>query len=120
MSHQLDVERHPVQRLFYLISEKKGFCLPTALTEQKFVMPQQREISKLTRTMPKAIRSFYEKRYYLFSQFDKGIRLDEESWYSVVPEPVAAHVARRVSKFHCVLDAFCGSGGLTIQLSKHC
>jgi trimethylguanosine synthase len=36
---------------------------------------------------------FWKKRYYLFSKFDRGIKIDDESWYSVTPEPMAKHIA---------------------------
>jgi len=70
----------------------------------------------------KKIRKFYHKRHFLFKLFDKGIVLDEESWYSVVPEDMAKYIASRI-KTRCdqikmlnvnIIDAFCGSGGLAI------
>ena len=33
-------------------------------------------------------------RYRLFSKFDHGVQLDDESWYSVTPEAIAMHIAR--------------------------
>ena len=55
----------------------------------------------------------------MFSLFDQGIQLDEESWYSVTPEKIAQHIASRcVSSETCiVLDAFCGAGGSAIQFA---
>jgi hypothetical protein len=32
---------------------------------------------------------FWLQRYYYFSKFDKGIMMDNESWYSVTPEEIA-------------------------------
>lgn len=48
--------------------------------------------------MPKdpSIKKFWDKRYYLFSKFDRGIKIDDESWYSVTPEPLAKHIASKV------------------------
>ena len=68
-------------------------------------------------------QKFFNKRYYLFSKFDGGIKLDEESWYSVTPEEISKHIARRVSDVFgdnkaIVMDAFCGCGGNTIQFGK--
>ena len=62
---------------------------------------------------------FWKKRYYLFSKYDRGIKIDDESWYSVTPEPMAKHIAQRVvDRFGTgtanVLDAFCGVGGNAI------
>lgn len=42
-----------------------------------------------------------------------------ESWYSVTPELLAAHQARRC-KCEVVVDALCGAGGNAIQLAKTC
>ena len=63
------------------------------------------------------LKKYWKKRYYLFSKFDRGIRIDDESWYSVTPEPMAKHIANKVVKTfgQCnVLDAFCGIGGNSI------
>lgn len=38
------------------------------------------------KTLPKKVRKFYFKREFLFSKFNEGIMLDEESFYSVIPE----------------------------------
>jgi trimethylguanosine synthase len=43
-----------------------------------------------------SIKKFWDKRYYLFSKFDRGIKIDDESWYSVTPEPLAKHIASKV------------------------
>lgn len=52
----------------------------------------------LNTPLPYSIESkaMYNKRYYLFSKFDKGIIIDEESWSSITPEDIAKHIARRV------------------------
>lgn len=68
---------------------------------------------------------FYRKRRYLFSKYDLGIELDNESWYSVTPESVGEYIAQRVvdklgSNQICVLDAFSGCGGNVIQFGKLC
>ncbi|KRX07403.1 hypothetical protein PPERSA_03236 [Pseudocohnilembus persalinus] len=64
------------------------------------------------------IKWFYKKRYFLFSLFDQGCQLDEESWYSVVAEPISEYIAKR-NKCNFVLDAFSGVGGLSIQFAKY-
>ncbi|XP_060845717.1 trimethylguanosine synthase-like [Rhopalosiphum padi] len=58
-------------------------------------------------------------RYTLFSNFDRGIILDEESFYSVCPEVLSHHIAKRC-KNNTVVDPFCGAGGNIIQLAKTC
>jgi hypothetical protein len=44
----------------------------------------------------KGLKKFFKNRFYLFSKYDRGIKIDDESWYSITPEPVAKHVANRV------------------------
>lgn len=39
--------------------------------------------------LPSELFNFYYKRYDLFPEFDKGVLLDEESWYSVTPHRLA-------------------------------
>ena len=40
---------------------------------------------------------YWAQRRRLFSRFDQGIQLDSEGWYSVTPEIIADHVAKRVA-----------------------
>jgi len=78
-------------------------------------------------------------RHLLFTKFDRGILLDTgnsttfclnlmflnnvflftESFYSVCPEVLSYHIAKRC-KNNIVLDPFCGAGGNIIQLAKTC
>ena len=46
--------------------------------------------------LPEEIHKFYKKRYFLFSKFDKGVLLDTESWFSVIPEEISIHIANRI------------------------
>ncbi len=71
-------------------------------------LPYSKESSKM-----------FTKRYFLFSKFDKGISIDEESWPSITPEEIAKHIARRAmnvfgEKEGIILDGLCGVGGNTI------
>lgn len=47
-----------------------------------------------------------------------GIQLDEEGWFSVTPEEIAARQARRCAGVGVVIDAFAGVGGNAIQFAK--
>lgn len=40
---------------------------------------------------------FWNRRYLLFERFDYGIQLDEDSWFSALPEAVTQHLAKRIS-----------------------
>ncbi|VVC44277.1 RNA cap guanine-N2 methyltransferase,S-adenosyl-L-methionine-dependent methyltransferase [Cinara cedri] len=62
---------------------------------------------------------YWSKRHMLFSKFDLGILLDDESFYSVCPEVLSYHIAKRCQN-HVVLDPFCGAGGNIIQLAFMC
>ncbi|XP_010228528.1 trimethylguanosine synthase isoform X2 [Brachypodium distachyon] len=65
------------------------------------------------------IAKYWNQRYSLFSLFDSGIKMDEEGWFSVTPEPIAKHHASRVSA-GIVIDCFTGVGGNTIQFATKC
>lgn len=69
---------------------------------------------------------FWAQRKRLFSLFDEGIKLDQESWYSVTPEAIANHQAESMARRSAaekadvvVLDAFCGAGGNAIAFARH-
>lgn len=97
---------------------------------------------------PDPYGKYWAQRYRLFSKYDEGIILDEEGWYSVTPELIAAHLAQRIWKSlsspsivpqprkkarhkqkkaapmlkrgpGLIMDAFCGPGGNTIQFAKY-
>ncbi|XP_057974901.1 uncharacterized protein LOC131162444 isoform X3 [Malania oleifera] len=71
--------------------------------------------------VPANISKYWHQRYLLFSRFDDGIKMDEEGWFSVTPEPIARHHAVRCGS-GIILDSFTGVGGNAIQFalrSKH-
>jgi hypothetical protein len=39
---------------------------------------------------------YWAQRKRFFSKFDDGIQLDKESWYSITPEAIADHIAKRM------------------------
>ncbi|GAQ92044.1 hypothetical protein KFL_009090040 [Klebsormidium nitens] len=61
-------------------------------------------------------QKYWFQRYRLFSKFDQGVRLDPEGWYSVTPEAIAVHHAKRCAR-RVVIDAFAGVGGNAIQMA---
>ncbi|KAL4132022.1 hypothetical protein QTP88_009243 [Uroleucon formosanum] len=61
---------------------------------------------------------YWKKRLTLFSMFDKGVLLDEESFYSVCPEVLASYMAKKCGNIKVAVDPFCGAGGNVIQLAK--
>ncbi|ORX69226.1 S-adenosyl-L-methionine-dependent methyltransferase, partial [Linderina pennispora] len=78
------------------------------------------------------LRKYWNQRFDYFSRFDEGIQIDNEGWYSVTPEAIAEHTARRISQLYnsrsqdedfgriCVVDAFCGVGGNAIKFAEWC
>lgn len=60
---------------------------------------------------------YWAQRYLLFSRFDDVVLPDAESWFSVTPEAIAAHIAKRVRPGFVVVDACCGCGGNAIQFA---
>lgn len=62
------------------------------------------------------IIKYWTQRYSLFSLFDSGIKMDEEGWFSVTPEPIAKHHASRVGA-GVIIDCFTGVGGNAIQFA---
>jgi len=70
---------------------------------------------------PNVKSKYWAQRRRLFSKFDAGIVLDEEGWYSVTPEAIAQHIARRMVRGKSdmvVFDAFGGAGGNTVALCQ--
>ncbi|XP_042902406.1 trimethylguanosine synthase isoform X1 [Parasteatoda tepidariorum] len=80
-------------------------------------IPNETEASNVNNNP--AYKKYWSQRYRLFSLFDEGIKLDEESWFSVTPEKIAAHIAERCS-CDIIVDAFCGAGGNSIQFAQTC
>ncbi|GER42701.1 S-adenosyl-L-methionine-dependentmethyltransferases superfamily protein [Striga asiatica] len=66
------------------------------------------------------VKKYWFQRYNLFSRYDEGVKLDEEGWFSVTPEEIAAGQARRCAGAGVVIDAFAGVGGNAIQFAKVC
>jgi trimethylguanosine synthase len=77
------------------------------------------------RVPPFHLTKYFHQRHRLFQRFSDGIALDDESWYSVTPEKIAAHHARRLTAIAppgvdaVIVDAFCGCGGNAIQFARY-
>eukprot|EP00026_Physarum_polycephalum_P012401 Phypoly_transcript_12705.p1 GENE.Phypoly_transcript_12705~~Phypoly_transcript_12705.p1 ORF type:complete len:280 (+),score=32.90 Phypoly_transcript_12705:271-1110(+) len=65
------------------------------------------------------MEKYWMQRYRFFSRFDEGILMDEEAFYSVTPEKIAVHIAKRCTT-NTIIDAFCGVGGNAIQFAITC
>ncbi|KAJ8772841.1 hypothetical protein K2173_028018 [Erythroxylum novogranatense] len=63
------------------------------------------------------IKKYWCQRYHLFSRFDDGIKMDEEGWFSVTPEPIARHHATRCVG-DVIIDCFTGVGAMPSNLQR--
>jgi len=71
------------------------------------------------------IKKYYDQRYRLFSKFDRGIRLDTESWFSITPECISIDIADKCQsqavkhnvRIGMIVDCFCGVGGNVISMA---
>jgi trimethylguanosine synthase len=65
---------------------------------------------------------YFSQRHRFWSKYDEGVAMDEESWYSVTPESIAEHTARRTKALFpeadVIIDAFSGPGGNSIQFAR--
>lgn len=77
---------------------------------------------KFTYRVPKDVPEikFWNQRFYYYSKFDEGIKMDYESWYSVTPEDLAYYISLIAGPHSVCIDPFAGSGGNIIQFSKNC
>jgi trimethylguanosine synthase len=48
-----------------------------------------------------------------------GIKMDEDSWETTIPEAVAEYMSMRI-KCATVLDGFCGVGSSAIKFARTC
>ncbi|XP_076685428.1 trimethylguanosine synthase 1 isoform X2 [Andrena cerasifolii] len=109
----------------YNHNEMQSMKLSDEDSGKKIQKRKRRKQSKRNISLPveivndKALTKYWLKRYRLFSKFDRGIKLDRESWFSVTPQKVAEHIAERC-KCDTIIDAFCGAGGNAIQFAVTC
>jgi trimethylguanosine synthase len=95
--------------------------------ESMYKVPPNLAPYALTRAsqIPPSLRKYWKQRWSLFSYFDGSSPtgmlplLDEQSWFSVTPEPIAARISQRC-QCNVILDAYCGAGGNAIQFALTC
>ncbi|XP_025411879.1 trimethylguanosine synthase-like [Sipha flava] len=66
------------------------------------------------------IYKLWEKRFSQFSKFNDGIIADPATLYSGPPEVLTKLMASRCRSLGTVIDPFCGSGAIAIQLAMVC
>ncbi|MED6157767.1 hypothetical protein PIB30_026436 [Stylosanthes scabra] len=77
------------------------------------------QFQEIPEEYPASIGKYWYQRYFLFSRFDEGVKMDEEGWFSVTPEPIARYQAERCGS-GTIIDCFAGVGGNAIQFVKSC
>lgn len=101
--------------------EEEAMMTPPMVKRRRSDIPRSASSSKDSKYQ---LRKFYYQRYILFSKYDEGIQLDEESWFSVTPENIAKHIAYRILKSlgdkeqYTIVDGMCGCGGNLIQFAR--
>jgi trimethylguanosine synthase len=48
--------------------------------------------------------SYYQQRHKIFSKYDEGVWMTDDSWFGVTPEPVAKYVTRFEPAQHLIND----------------
>ena len=93
----------------------------TELKTQANIFEKGRKEENIKEEDKKLIKnSYFIQRYYLFSKYDEGIKLDEESWFSVTPEEVSKYIANKITNPNqIIIDGFSGCGGNIIQFCKN-
>jgi trimethylguanosine synthase len=67
---------------------------------------------------PYVSQDHWDYRYSLFSRYDDGIQMDEESWYSVTHQAIAEDLAAVCQGAQVIMDGFAGVGGNVIQFAR--
>ncbi|ORX37789.1 RNA cap guanine-N2 methyltransferase-domain-containing protein [Kockovaella imperatae] len=70
--------------------------------------------------VPAELVKYWYQRQFLLPQYDSlPLLLDDTGWFSITPQPIAAHIAERC-QCDVIVDAFCGVGGNAIEFAKTC
>ncbi|AEO53998.1 hypothetical protein MYCTH_2296014 [Thermothelomyces thermophilus ATCC 42464] len=76
------------------------------------------------REVPWELKKYWHQRYSIFTYYDYNIRLTDDAWFGVTPEPVATQVAKDMRSHKrsnppkdIIVDLFAGVGGNTIAFA---
>ncbi|EAQ92713.1 hypothetical protein CHGG_00948 [Chaetomium globosum CBS 148.51] len=74
--------------------------------------------------VPWELQKYWHQRYSIFHFYDYDIRLTDDAWFGVTPEPVAIKVAKDMPSHNhstprksTIIDIFAGAGGNTIAFA---
>ncbi|CAA0822027.1 S-adenosyl-L-methionine-dependent methyltransferases superfamily protein [Striga hermonthica] len=111
----------PVAVLHLTRKQRKRFKRKVKIKAKRVAQKKKKKTSLEEReNVTPLVKKYWLQRYNLFSRYDEGVKLDEEGWFSVTPEEIAAGQARRCVGAGVVIDAFAGVGGNAIQFAKVC
>lgn len=74
---------------------------------------------KITSNTSKNVDKYWYQRYSLFSKFDEGVSINEQSWAVMIPEAVSEYIAGKI-KYEAVANLYAGVGGDAIKLANTC
>ncbi|RKF76438.1 Trimethylguanosine synthase [Golovinomyces cichoracearum] len=68
------------------------------------------------------IQKYWSQRHSIFSRYDEGIYMTDDSWFGVTPEPIARQVALDLAEFSppevkVLIDMFSGAAGNVIAFA---
>ncbi|KAF2228155.1 RNA cap guanine-N2 methyltransferase-domain-containing protein [Elsinoe ampelina] len=103
-------------------SSLNGSSEPEKVDSKEESAPKNVHHYESAEDMPQEIRKYWHQRYDIFSRWDEGIQLTDESWYGVTPEPVANKIATHLSlstpaPITTLVDLFAGAGGNAIAFA---
>ncbi|KAF2433779.1 putative RNA methylase family protein [Tothia fuscella] len=72
--------------------------------------------------VPYELQKYWHQRHNIFSKYDEGIWMTDDSWFGVTPEPVALQIADHISRAappqkKVLIDVFGGPGGNAIAFA---
>ncbi|KAK4165661.1 RNA cap guanine-N2 methyltransferase-domain-containing protein [Cladorrhinum sp. PSN259] len=72
--------------------------------------------------VPKHLQKYWYQRYSIFQYYDYDIRLTDDAWFGVTPEPIALQLAHDISPIpstspSVIIDLFGGVGGNAIAFA---
>ncbi|CAF9915176.1 MAG: hypothetical protein GOMPHAMPRED_000651 [Gomphillus americanus] len=73
--------------------------------------------------VPWDIQKYFDQRYSVFSRYDEGIWMTDDSWFGVTPEPIADKIAEHLAQVApttktILIDVFGGAGGNSIAFAR--
>ncbi|KAK4152432.1 RNA cap guanine-N2 methyltransferase-domain-containing protein [Chaetomidium leptoderma] len=74
--------------------------------------------------VPWDLQKYWHQRYSIFNFYDYDIRLTDDAWFGVTPEPIATKIAKDIRSHNhstprkdTIIDLFAGAGGNTIAFA---